>query len=104
KYDAAGNLVWVRAGGGSYQDEAYAVSTDFAGNCYVTGYFTGNSIFTGVPLSSAGYFDTDIFLLKYNPSGLLVWAKRAGGTANDIGYGLSVTTSGQPVICGVYQG
>ena len=104
KYDAGGNVVWVRSGGGSYQDEAYAVSTDVAGNCYVTGYFTGNSIFSGVPLSSAGYFDTDVILLKYNPSGLLVWAKRAGGTANDIGYGLDVTNNGQVVVCGVYQG
>ncbi|TAL59565.1 MAG: hypothetical protein EPN85_09050, partial [Bacteroidetes bacterium] len=37
KYDAAGNMVWVKSGGGSYQDEAYAVSTDIAGNCYITG-------------------------------------------------------------------
>ncbi len=104
KYDAAGNLVWVRTGGGSYQDEAYAVSTDVAGNCYVTGYFTGNSIFGSVPLSSAGYFDTDVLLLKYNPSGLLLWAKRAGGTANDIGYGMDITNSGQVIVCGVFQG
>jgi hypothetical protein len=104
KYDAGGNIVWVRSGGGSYQDEAYAVSTDVAGNCYVAGYFTGNSIFSGVPLSSAGYFDTDIILLKYNPSGLLVWARRAGGTANDIAYGLDMTSNGQVIVCGVYQG
>lgn len=104
KYDAAGNLVWVRSGGGSYQDEAYAVSTDIAGNCYVTGYFTGNSMFGSTMLSSAGYFDTDMLLLKYNPSGLLLWAKRAGGTANDIGYGMDITPSGQIMICGVYQG
>ena len=104
KYDAAGNLVWVRTGGGSYQDEAYAVSTDVSGNCYVTGYFTGNAIFGSVPLSSAGYFDTDVLLLKYNPSGVLLWAKRAGGTANDIGYGMDVTSSGQVIVCGVFQG
>lgn len=104
KYDAAGNLVWVRSGGGSYQDEAYAVSTDIAGNCYITGYFTGNSVFGGAQLSSAGYFDTDIIILKFNPSGLLLWAKRAGGTANDIGYGMDISPNGQIVICGVYQG
>lgn len=104
KYDAAGNMVWVRSGGGSYQDEAYAVSTDVAGNCYVTGYFTGNAIFGGTPLSSAGYFDTDLMLLKYNPSGLLLWAKKAGGTANDIAYGMDITPSGQIAVTGVFQG
>lgn len=104
KYDAAGNMLWVRSGGGSYQDEAYAVSTDISGNCYVTGYFTGNSIFGNMPLSSAGYFDTDMLILKYNPSGVLIWAKRAGGTANDIGYGMDISQSGQIVVCGVFQG
>ena len=104
KFDAAGNMVWVRSGGGSYQDEAYAVSTDIAGNCYITGYFTGNALFASTPLSSAGYFDTDMLILKYNPSGLLLWAKRAGGTANDIGYGMDITGTGQVVVCGVFQG
>ncbi len=104
KYDAAGNLVWVRSGGGSYQDEAYGVTTDVAGNCYVTGYFTGNAFFGKTPLSSAGYFDTDVLVLKYNPSGILIWAKRAGGTANDIGYGIDISASGQIAVCGVFQG
>ncbi|MEK6614496.1 MAG: SBBP repeat-containing protein [Bacteroidota bacterium] len=104
KYDAAGNLVWIKTGGGSYQDEAYAVSTDVSGNCYVTGYFTGNAVFSGIPLACVGYFDSDVFLLKYNPSGLLVWAKRAGGTGNDIGYGIDVAANGNVFVCGVFLG
>ncbi|MBI4930778.1 MAG: SBBP repeat-containing protein [Bacteroidetes bacterium] len=104
KYDAAGNLVWIRTGGGAYQDEAYAISTDVAGNCYLTGYFTGNATFGGTALASAGYFDTDIFLIKYNPSGIMLWAKRAGGTANDIGYGIDVANNGQIFVGGVFYG
>ncbi len=104
KYDAAGNLVWIRTGGGSYQDEAYAISTDIAGNCYVTGYFTGNASFGGINLASAGYFDTDVFLIKYNPSGTLAWAKRAGGTANDIGYGVEAAPNGSIYVDGVFYG
>jgi len=104
KYDAAGNLVWIKSCGGAYQDEAYAVSTDVAGNCYVTGYFTGNALFSGTNLASSGYFDTDVFLIKYNPSGLLVWAKRAGGTGNDIGYGINVAKNGSIFIGGVFHG
>ena len=104
KYDAAGNLVWVKTGGGSYQDEAYAVSTDVSGNCYITGYFTGNAVFSGTSLASAGYFDSDVFLLKYNPSGILVWAKRAGGTGNDIAYGIDVANNGSTFVCGVFLG
>ena len=104
KYDAAGNLVWIRTGGGSYQDEAYAISTDVSGNCYVTGYFTGNAVFGGTMLASAGYFDTDVFLLKLNPSGIMSWVKRAGGTANDIGYGIDIANNGQIYVDGVFYG
>lgn len=104
KYDAAGNLVWIKSGGGAYQDEAYAISTDVAGNCYLTGYFTGNSMFSGIMLPSSGYFDSDVFILKYNPSGILVWAKRAGGTSNDIGYGIDVANNGNIFVTGVFHG
>ncbi|TND00060.1 MAG: hypothetical protein FD123_4408, partial [Bacteroidetes bacterium] len=104
KYDAGGNLVWIKTGGGSYQDEAYAVTTDAAGNIFVTGFFTGNAGFGGTNLASAGYFDTDVFLLKYNPSGLLVWAKRAGGTGNDMAYGIDVAANGSIFVCGVFRG
>lgn len=104
KYDAAGNLVWIRTGGGAYQDEAYSVSTDASGNCYITGYFTGNATFSGINVASAGYFDTDMFLLKYNPSGLLLWAKRSGGTGNDFAYGIDVANTGHIFICGVFKG
>lgn len=104
KYDAAGNLVWLKTSGGPYQDEAFAINTDMAGNCYVTGYFTANATFNGTVLASAGYFDTDIFILKYNPSGTLVMAKRAGGTGNDYGSGIGITSTGQIMVSGVFKG
>ena len=104
KYDAGGNLVWIKTGGGTYQDEPFAISTDIAGNCYVTGYFTGNATFSGVNLQSAGYFDSDVFLVKYNPSGLLIWARRIGGTGNEIGYGISVAKNGSIFISGMFRG
>lgn len=104
KYDAAGNLVWVRTGGGAYQDEAYGICVDASGNCYITGYFTGNASFSGASLASAGYFDTDALIAKYNPSGVLVWIKRMGGTGNDIGYGITVTNTGQIYVGGVFHG
>jgi hypothetical protein len=61
-------------------------------------------MFGGTLLASAGYFDTDVFLLKYNPSGVLVYAKRAGGTGNDIGYGIDIANNGAIFIDGVFHG
>ncbi|HEY4798691.1 MAG TPA: SBBP repeat-containing protein, partial [Bacteroidia bacterium] len=104
KYDAGGNLIWIKTCGGAYQDEAYAIATDIAGNCYVTGYFTGNVNFGGTNLTSAGFFDTDVFFLKFNPSGNLTMAKRAGGNGNDIGYGIDVDKKGNIFIAGIFHG
>lgn len=104
KYDAAGNIVWVRTGGGAYQDEAHAISTDVAGNCYITGFFTGNATFFRTNLSSTGYFDSDVLMLKYNPSGVLVWAKKVGGVGNDVGKSITVQKNGTLFVCGTFQG
>ena len=59
------------------------IATDGAGNSYVTGNFEDTATFgAGEPnettLTSAG--SSDILVAKYDPSGALVWAKRAGGT------------------------
>lgn len=104
KYDAAGNLVWVKTGGGAYQDEAYGICMDASGNCYITGYFTGNATFSGKQISSIGYFDTDVFIAKYNPSGILLWVKRAGGTGNDMGYGIAISNKDVLYVCGIFHG
>ena len=41
KYDAAGNLVWLRQRGTPQKDFAYGVAADPSGNIYVTGYTMG---------------------------------------------------------------
>ncbi|WP_207220062.1 Ig-like domain repeat protein, partial [Emticicia agri] len=71
---------------------AKAIAVDASGNIYKTGYFTGTVTFEGVTLVSAGA--KDIFIVKYDASGTVLWAKRAGGTSEDIGYGVSVSSSG----------
>ena len=58
-----------------------AVTTDNFGNVYVTGFFNSDIIFGTDRLVSHG--DVDIFLVKYNSSGNVVWAKSAGGSDYD---------------------
>jgi hypothetical protein len=88
KYSTDGVFQWVKRAGGTGNDEGYAVSADPAGNCYVTGYFSGTANFSGLSLSSYG--SSDIFIAKYNPSGSILWVKKAGGTSADYGHGISV--------------
>ena len=89
KYDSLGSLVWARSGGGTADDEAYAIAIskpnlgdgplhDSVCNIYVTGYSGSMTAqFGGVTLPMLG--EQDVLVAKYNQNGDVVWAKRAGG-------------------------
>lgn len=52
------------------------ITTDAAGNSYVTGSFTGQATFGTTTLTSQG--QTDAFVVKYNPGGRAMWAVQLG--------------------------
>ncbi|MHB8808432.1 MAG: SBBP repeat-containing protein [Desulfobulbaceae bacterium] len=97
KLDSNGNFVWARAMGGVSEDIGQAVAVDSVGNIYTTGWFIGTADFdpgTGLfSLTSSG-IASDIFISKLNSNGNFVWAKAMGGAAADVGYGISVDSSG----------
>lgn len=79
KYDPAGAVLWARAAGGVYSDGAWGIAADSGGNCYVTGNFSNTAITFGSATLTTN--TTDIFVVKYNTSGTVVWAKQSGGGA-----------------------
>ncbi len=76
----------------------YTTATDGSGNCYVTGWFSGNAVFGTVTLECAG--GDDIFLAKYSPSGELLWATRAGGPDGDEPFGITADDAGSVWLTG----
>ncbi|RZK61389.1 MAG: hypothetical protein EOO59_05190, partial [Hymenobacter sp.] len=75
---------------------------DASGNILVAGTFTNPLALGSTTLTSAG--GTDVFVAKYSPaSGSYVWAQRAGSTAADDIYGLSVQ-GGNVYIAGLFNG
>ncbi|GEM_PF-823456 len=101
QYDSDGNVGWVRQAGGTDDDFGYAVAVDSSGNPGVAGEFGGKAQFGTIQLTSAG--DTDIFLVKYNPNGDLLWAERLGGSGSDAGLGLAVDSLGQWRLAGQFS-
>jgi hypothetical protein len=103
----AQELDWAVGMGGRNSEHAQAVATDAAGNVYITGSFGGTIDFdpdasTTFELTSAG--SGDIYVLKLNPLGKLLWARRAGGTSFDEGRSISVDQIGNVYITGSFNG
>src|SRR5262245_14468925 len=88
-YAQAPDWAWAKGGGGVDGEYVGGIVTDANGNIYIVGYYWSPTITFGtttLPNSGA----SDIFLVKYDVSGNLLWAKRAAGTGQD--YATSITT------------
>ncbi len=77
-FDGNGNAVWSNAIPG------IGIAMDTSGNSYVTGLLTGIVYFGRYKLISAGL--TDIYVVKYTPTGNVLWAQSLKGNSdNDFG-------------------
>jgi hypothetical protein len=92
--------------GSTTADQGNAIARDAAGNLYVTGSFTGTADFDdGAGTVNVGSFgDTDIFVAKYTPGGVLIWAKGMGGSGADEGRSIAVDASGNVFTTGFFNG
>jgi hypothetical protein len=92
---------WVRQIDSEGYDECLDLYTDQSGNIYVTGQMEYTTSFDGYLLEAAGIHD--IFVAKYDASGTLAWAKRAGGKDGDKGHSLTVDPSGNVYVIGEFE-
>ncbi|MEO0215816.1 MAG: hypothetical protein ABIL14_02230 [candidate division WOR-3 bacterium] len=82
KVDTTGNLLWEKTFGGNGDDYGYAIKS-----------YQGNYIIVG-NTNSFGAGNSDVYLLKTDAQGNLLWQKTFGGSANDYGNDLAITTDG----------
>jgi hypothetical protein len=90
---SAQDLGWAKRAGGTSSDLGFGIAVDTSGNSYVMGVFQGSATFGAgglnqTTLVSAG--SNDVFVAKYDSNGMLVWAKRAGGTSSELVIGIAV--------------
>ncbi len=101
KYSSAGNALWARTGGGSGFDESTAMCTDASGNVYVAGEFYSPSMhFGSQTVTNSGTDTLDMFIVKYDAVGNVIWAISAGGAGNDAIMGITADRTGNIIITG----
>tara|TARA_R110002050_G_scaffold147017_1_gene272629 strand:+ start:4351 stop:8619 length:4269 start_codon:yes stop_codon:yes gene_type:complete len=101
KTNNQGVFQWAVKAGGTGSERANAIAVDASGNVYITGYFNGTATFGTVSLTSSGV--QDAFIAKYNSSGTVQWAKKAGGIASDIGFGICVNSTNEVFVTGSFK-
>jgi uncharacterized delta-60 repeat protein len=109
KYNSSGEKQWTQQLGGhwytssgnivySHNDAGTGVTVDSSNNIYVTGVTSriigGNTDYGGV----------DIFLVKYNSSGVIQWAKQLGSSGHDYGQGVTVDSFNNIYVTGKTDG
>ena len=105
KYDYNGNPLWAKSGNGSGSDWGNGISIDGLGNCYATGSFSATAVtFSGNTLTNSNTDgSSDIYVVKYNSSGNIVWAKKYGGSGEDVGLEIDISRDGKSYLTGSYQ-
>lgn len=102
KYDNTGTPVWAKTCVGTNTwTEGKGISIDAAGNIYAFGLFSDGSVtFGSTTLSNTSFIFDDLFLVKYDPSGNVLWAKSAGGSSDDYATGLRTDANGNSYVTG----
>ncbi len=79
KYNASGTAMWANSAGGGDDCYGLSVGVDDADNVYVSGYFRCATItFGSYTLNNTGATSGNSFLVKYDSSGNVLWAKNPG--------------------------
>ena len=105
KYDSSGHVVWAKNfGGGDIGGDIdpESISVDALGNVYVSGVFSSTWVTFGTTTLSNST-GAPMFLVKFSPSGNVVWAKAVQGGA---GYYVSsdIDTMGHIYVTGTFGG
>ena len=98
KFNSSGTKQWTKQLGTSSDEWGYGVTTDSSGNIYVTGHTKG-----GLD-GNTNSGESDIFLVKYNSSGIKQWTKQLGTSSRDSGKHVTTDSSGNIFVTGNTSG
>lgn len=104
KFNSSGVLEWTRMVGSSQADSPTSVVSDNSSNAYVTGSVSGqgSTLVSFLTSTTLGGFDS--FLLKYDPSGDMLWHQMIASASDDKAGAIDLDDSGNVYIAGYTNG
>eukprot|EP00966_Prymnesium_polylepis_P140501 3245245-Prymnesium_polylepis.2 len=98
----SGHIAWAIRAGGLMDDRGLGIASDGKGGAFVAGEFSGNASFGQVMLTSNG--GSDVFVMRVDSSGAVIWAKHAGSLWYDHGYAVAADGKGGVFVTGGFEG
>jgi len=106
RLSSSGKPLWLFSGGGGDEDGGIGIAVDGQGNSFAVGAFN----YPGPPLGGARFGDVtinangldDLFVLKLDPSGKLLWAVAGGGPGGDFALSAAVASDGGVIVGGSF--
>jgi hypothetical protein len=95
KISETGALIWEKSYGGDQLDEAQAISKTEDGNFIIVGDTRSSNLDVSQNSGAA-----DLWVVKINPDGLLIWEKTLGGLSFDAARSVSITQDNGFLISG----
>jgi hypothetical protein len=102
RFDTDGKLQWARTFGAEREDVAWGVAADAAGNTVTTGWFQ-NSVDFGKGGAIASKGNKDVFALKLDPKGDVLWVDTWGDHDHDQGRGVALDKDGNAIVVGAFR-
>lgn len=104
KLNGAGDIIWSVAVESLSNGKVagYGIAVDDSSNVFVTGAFEGSLIHGPNTLRSNG--EQDIFVLKLDMNGNIMWAISAGGAGQDSGNSIALNHNGDVYVTGSFSG
>ncbi len=102
KYSSAGTFEWAKILEATNNIYGERVAIDANDNPIILGVYRGSTTFDGTAYTPVGF--NDIFVAKYDTDGNPTWIKTGGGTSNDSGTDIVISSDGVIHITGSFIG
>jgi len=112
KFNSNGVRQWATYYGGNNEDKGYSITSDNNNNILITGKTEsinfpvqnpgGGTYFQGTHGGGGANYD-DVFILKFNSSGVRQWATYYGGNEKDIGHSITADNNNNILVTGETQ-